>query len=84
MLGIAFGTRADGRCAEIFETSTQFLCGPAKLFIGRVPEAKNGIMEFFEEVIGEVGAQEAPPQRCHRSWLPPSTGGRDDEYDDAL
>jgi hypothetical protein len=84
MLSIAFGTRADGLCAEIFETSAQFLCGPAKLFIGGVPEAKDGIMKFFEEVLGEVGAQEAPPQRCHRTWLPPSTGGGDDKCDDAL
>jgi hypothetical protein len=84
MLSIAFGTRAEGRCPKIFETSAQFLCGPAKLFIRRVSEAKNGIMKVFEEVVGQVGAQDAPPQRCHRSWLPPSAGGRDDEYDDAL
>jgi hypothetical protein len=56
MLSIAFGTKADGRCPKIFETSAQFLCGPAKLFIRRVSEAKNGIMKVFEEVVGQVGA----------------------------
>ena len=84
VLGITFGARADRRRPKILETSTQFLRRPAELFIRRVPEAENSIIEVFKEVVGQVGPEEAPPQGSHRSRLSPGTGCRNDEYHDVL
>lgn len=41
-------------------------------------------MEIFKEVVGQVGAQEAPPHWGHRSWLFSCTRGRHNVYNDAL